>query len=248
MNLAAGWYGKIPALGDFASRRLPPAFISAWDSWLQHSMAASRAALGDRWLDTYLTSPIWRFALMPKVLDGSAWAGVLMPSVDKVGRHFPLTLALELEHDPRIDTMTMILSAESWFADLEKVALSALSADFSASDLERDLERCPFAQGADFDPEADGTIDALAAWWQHPAPDSRAFRLVHSQTALDALRSAAMRAADANSSGKTIWWSIVGATGTTEINLFAGLPSEDRFAELLLGMEDGDVPDHTQWA
>ena len=99
MALAAGWYGKIPALGDFASRRLSTEFISTWDSWLQHSMAASRATLGERWLDIYLTSPIWRFALMPETVDASAWAGLLMPSVDKVGRHFPLTFALELALD-----------------------------------------------------------------------------------------------------------------------------------------------------
>ncbi len=177
MNLAAGWYGKIPSLGDFASRRLPADFIGAWDLWLQHSMAASRATLGDRWLDTYLTSPIWRFALMPNVLDSSPWAGVLMPSVDKVGRHFPLTLALKLERDHRIDTMTMILSAEPWFSELEKVALSALNSEFSVGDLERDLERCPFAMNAGFESEIAPAIDAVAEWWRQPTPASRALRL-----------------------------------------------------------------------
>src|SRR5438105_12091900 len=95
-SLIPGWYGKIPSLGDFASRRLPQPFISAWDAWLQHAMAASRADLGQRWLDVYLLSPIWRFALFPDVVGQMGWAGLLMPSVDKVGRHFPLTLAAPL--------------------------------------------------------------------------------------------------------------------------------------------------------
>src|SRR5512139_3843786 len=91
-----GWYGKIPNLGDFASRRLPSRFIVAWDDWLQRALASSRAQLGGQWLDLYLTSPVWRFLLMPGVCGSAAWAGVLMPSVDRVGRYFPLTIALEL--------------------------------------------------------------------------------------------------------------------------------------------------------
>jgi len=236
MILEAGWYGKIPSLGDFASRRLPPAFIGTWDSWLQHSMAASRAALGDRWLDIYLTSPIWRFALMPEALDSSAWAGVLMPSVDKVGRHFPLTLALELALDRRVDAATTILSAEPWFSGLEKVALSALNADFSIVDLERELMQVPFALGDDFDQERARATDALAEWWLSPTSVPQALQLPPARSVLDALRGAAMRVFAANSAGKSIWWSIAGASGATDVNLFAGLPPEDHFAELLLGM------------
>ena len=29
-----GWFGKLPGLGDFASRRLPDTFVAAWDRWL----------------------------------------------------------------------------------------------------------------------------------------------------------------------------------------------------------------------
>ena len=31
-----GWYGKLPALGDFASRRLEPGWIAGWDGWRCH--------------------------------------------------------------------------------------------------------------------------------------------------------------------------------------------------------------------
>jgi len=55
----------MPCLGDFVSRRLPPEFIAAWDTWLQRSVAASRGALGESWTDVFLTSPMWRFVLAP---------------------------------------------------------------------------------------------------------------------------------------------------------------------------------------
>jgi type VI secretion system protein ImpM len=44
----------------------------------------------------YLTFPVWRFLLPVGVLGSTAWTGVLMPSVDRVGRYFPLTLATPL--------------------------------------------------------------------------------------------------------------------------------------------------------
>src|SRR5690606_39018525 len=91
-----GFYGKLPSRGDFVSRRLPQPFVATWDAWLQQGIAASQAALGQRWLDVYLTSPIWRFALAPQVCGGAAYIGVLVPSVDRVGRYFPLTAALAL--------------------------------------------------------------------------------------------------------------------------------------------------------
>jgi type VI secretion system protein ImpM len=91
-----GWYGKLPNLGDFASRRLPDEFIRPWDAWLQEVMLTTRSGLGEAWLDCYLTMPIWRFVLMPGLLGPSGWAGVLMPSVDRVGRQFPLTAAAPL--------------------------------------------------------------------------------------------------------------------------------------------------------
>lgn len=117
---APGWYGKLPALGDFASRRLPQDFIRPWDGWLQQAIAASRATLGNAWLDTYLTSCIWRFVLAADCLTPTPWAGILLPSVDRVGRYFPLTLAAPFAaHGAPTD----------WFAALEAAAHAGLAAN-----------------------------------------------------------------------------------------------------------------------
>ncbi|MCP5309322.1 MAG: type VI secretion system-associated protein TagF [Zoogloeaceae bacterium] len=93
---APGWYGKLPVLGDFASRRLPHAFVSSWDTWLQRGMSHSQEELGQDWLEVFLTAPLWRFVLGPQTLEAQGWAGVLLPSVDSVGRYFPLTLCAPL--------------------------------------------------------------------------------------------------------------------------------------------------------
>lgn len=119
-----GIFGKIPALGDFFKRRLPNSFLDPWDAWLCAVMARSRADLGVFWLDAFLTSPIWRFALARGVCGETAVAGVLMPSVDAVNRHFPLTLAVHL---PASCSPFAIAAADAWFAQLEDLGLACLA-------------------------------------------------------------------------------------------------------------------------
>lgn len=94
-----GWYGKLPAAGDFMTRRLPADFVDWWDRWLQAGIAHSRAELGEQWSDLYLTFPVWRFLLPVDSHLASARCGVLMPSVDRVGRLFPLTVCQSLSAD-----------------------------------------------------------------------------------------------------------------------------------------------------
>ena len=67
MEELAGYYGKVRTHGDFVTRHLPRAFADPWDEWLREGIATSREQLGAYWLDIYITSPIWRFALSPGI-------------------------------------------------------------------------------------------------------------------------------------------------------------------------------------
>jgi type VI secretion system protein ImpM len=125
-------------LGDFVSRRLPARFVETWDAWLQSALLESREHLGSKWLDIYLISPIWRFILSPGICGSTAWTGILMPSVDKVGRYFPLTLAVWIED--RAALPSLFVSAADWFDRLEQLALSALEDDFELTDFDRKLQ------------------------------------------------------------------------------------------------------------
>jgi type VI secretion system protein ImpM len=95
-----GICGKIPSRGDFLSQGLPVNFVDSWNEWLQAVLAVSREQLADSWLETYLTSPVWHFALSAGVCGTDAMMGCLIPSVDRVGRHFPLTLASVMSCSP----------------------------------------------------------------------------------------------------------------------------------------------------
>jgi type VI secretion system protein ImpM len=119
-----GAYGKMPALGDFFRIGLPPGFVDPWDRWLQTGMAGLRDALGARWDGCYMTAPIWRFTLSAGLAGPQAVQGVLMPSVDRVGRQFPLTLARLLPGQP--GAAAADAAGLAAFPALEEVALDAL--------------------------------------------------------------------------------------------------------------------------
>jgi len=143
---APGWFGKLPALGDFASRRLPGEWIEAWDGWLQRELVRSRAALGDDdWLSLYLVAPVRRFWLAPGLLSRPAWLGVLMPSVDSVGRHFPFTLATALP--PGRDELVDALANDDWLDAADAVARQVLDPAFDVQALEQAVLQMPTLHG-----------------------------------------------------------------------------------------------------
>lgn len=125
MTARIGFFGKLPGYGDFVERNLPRVFVDLWDQWLQQAVQGSRQMLGESWLEHYLTAPIWRFALSSGCIDGQAWLGLVLPSVDRVGRYFPLTLALPLPNSVRISAA--LCQNSTWFRQLEQIALACLN-------------------------------------------------------------------------------------------------------------------------
>lgn len=127
-----GWFGKLPGMGDFGQRRLPPRFRALWDEWLQKGLQNLRAERED-WVAHYLEAPIWFFALGEDVMSPSPWIGVLMPSVDSVGRYFPLTLAIELVRSNETSTEHQMAHIHQWWLRSAKAGLAALDSNMDAA-------------------------------------------------------------------------------------------------------------------
>ncbi|HNB43693.1 MAG TPA: type VI secretion system-associated protein TagF, partial [Burkholderiaceae bacterium] len=138
---APGWYGKLGALGDFASRRLPPGMVQACDHWLARMLADSQALLGERWLGAYLRAPLWRTAWAPGVLDEQWWFGALMPSCDAVGRYFPL-LVLQPRRAAPQDRIALD-HLELWWQALGRAMLHTLSEGVALAAFEDALAELP---------------------------------------------------------------------------------------------------------
>ena len=134
-EITVGLYGKLPSHGDFLRRRVPDAFVYAWDPWIQDCLHETEIALGPGWLDVYLTSPVWRFACAAGVCGPRPVVGLMVPSVDRVGRYFPLTLVAAMPADAPL--LGLVRCAEPLLNAAERFVLEALEAerlDFEAFD------------------------------------------------------------------------------------------------------------------
>ncbi len=150
MNLSqqTGLFGKLPAHGDFIHRNLASGFITSWDDWLQHFVAGSREQLGEDWLNIYLTSPIWRFVFSAGVIDANCWAGIMMPSVDRVGRYFPFTVASRLPAET--SPVEFINLQTGWYTEIESLALQALDGQLMIDDLAVQLKNTELQAGSNY--------------------------------------------------------------------------------------------------
>lgn len=131
----------MPSLGDFFRVELPQGFVDPWDRWMQEGLVAAKAALGPRWQDNYFSAPIWRFSLSPGLAGAAAVFGVMMMSVDRVGRQFPLTLAMTLPDGT--DPLLAHLGGDRVFVALEAVALDALEDTMTRERLAANLDAIP---------------------------------------------------------------------------------------------------------
>ncbi|WP_308917897.1 type VI secretion system-associated protein TagF [Jannaschia sp. LMIT008] len=86
----AGWFGKLPARGDFVHSGLSDAVRDAVSAWLDGTLAEMRDRVGGDWAARFDAMPRLRFWLGSHVAAGGPWAGVVAPSRDRVGRRYPI--------------------------------------------------------------------------------------------------------------------------------------------------------------
>lgn len=204
----AGCFGKVRCNGDFVARRLPPDFVARWDLMLQAGVLQGRSSLGDDWPRTYLNAPLWYFVLGDNVIGPTAWAGVLMPGVDSVGRHFPLTISAPVD---ACVLPTWLGSAQAWFRRCGELALTTLAGGADLAQLEAKLAALAAVT-------CDGTLsDRLPG---------------------DALLSTvadAICAATAGGRGNCVWWTDGGETLAPSMRGCTGLPDAMQVAGLFDG-------------
>ena len=233
-SLEIGLYGKLPSHGDFLQRRVPPEFLTPWDGWLQSGISASRAALANQWDETYLTSPVWRFALSARACGRSAVAGLLAPSVDRVGRFFPLTLMWHLP--AHLSPIVYAALAGPWLAPAEQLLVESLTSE--EVDFERFDEQVSLlgpslgtlfqGDSQQLEPEdLERVIRADNVAWHVP---TGAFGSVPS-----ALGAMVARNLETAYDPLTVWWTDGSAVMEPCCLIVRGLPAAEAFVSLLDG-------------
>jgi type VI secretion system protein ImpM len=163
--VTAGFYGKLPARGDFVRAGLPRDFVDAWDRWWQSMIPASRGILGEAWVPAWLEAPIWRFALSAGLCGPGSVIGVWMPSVDRAGRYFPLTIAAVAGPDGWADLSGAPLD---FLEAAEQAGLDALEQDLTPDAM---AERIGAARAALVAPAASfGGRAPASHWWTEGGP------------------------------------------------------------------------------
>ncbi|KIC47854.1 type VI secretion system-associated protein TagF [Tateyamaria sp. ANG-S1] len=168
-----GFFGKIPQAGDFVSGGLPRDVETTFDHWLRAAMRESQKSLGRGWLDAFLVTPVWRFVLETGGRGPDPVAGVMMPSVDRVGRYFPLVIAVSRpdlgERDP------MALTEDTAFFDAaEALVMSCLRAPELPTDLALEVEALPFGALRNLAPPDVADAEAPVAYWWTGTDGARA--------------------------------------------------------------------------
>ncbi|MBZ9702889.1 MULTISPECIES: type VI secretion system-associated protein TagF [unclassified Mesorhizobium] len=127
-----GFYGKMPATGDFVTRRLPGEFVRVWDRWLaQHIVPL----IGSEFWPSPSTTAL-RFLAGPASFGASA--GIILQSADRVGRQFPLSVVAQLAEAP-----VRLADAEAWFSSIEQAAFAAQRGDLTPDGLDAALGALP---------------------------------------------------------------------------------------------------------
>jgi type VI secretion system protein ImpM len=221
--MRCGLFGKLSAKRDFISLATPRNFLEVWEPWLQASLSASRHQLGDRWQQTFLTTPVWRFWLGAAVC-GTTVAGAIMPSLDGVGRYYPLTLHAVADADapifpPDIDAQ------DEWFGMAENFLLSTLEQGAVFEDISSalDLLTVPRTQSRGADDEK---VIALGKGMTGMISAGDGFG-----AALSSLRAASPDVYAAAS----FWWTTGGGDFPPLALSCRGLPDPYRYSTLLSG-------------
>lgn len=220
--MSAGLFGKLPAKRDFIAANAPRRFLEVWEPWIQAGVATSKQLLGAKWADTYNRAPIWRYWLGADFC-GEATIGAFMPSIDGVGRLFPLALFASDEALPPPE----LEPNDAWCEAAETILLDALDPAMTLEAVTDRVVSMP-ALTLQAPPSEVGGIREL--------PDGGiVVRDVDRQIALAflAARRFGHRRAFASQS---FWWTI-GGEGFPPLTLsYVGLPPTVRFVEMLTGV------------
>ena len=148
--IVPGFYGKMPAAGDFVTRRLPGDFVRVWDRWLAQHIVPLFG------VETWPQDTALRFLAGPASLGASA--GIVLQSADRVGRRFPLSIVALLAEAP-----LKLAYVDAWFEGIEKAALAAQQGELTPDALDAALAGISVPA---VDDDSD-VIDDLVMWTAH---------------------------------------------------------------------------------
>jgi type VI secretion system protein ImpM len=222
--MAFGVFGKLPQKRDFIALNLPRMVLEPFETWLQSAVAASRSELGAAWQELYLVSPIWRFWIGGEIF-GVTCAGALIPSVDKVGRFFPLAIIYCADKDagivaPPFDPL------DAWYAAIEERLLTVLQ-DNAQIEVDRLTEGLAVPESAVEPPAPQPAKERRGLIWQSAGTGSA-----------DLLSALIQADYWATAPARSFWWTNGGGGKGPIVYVRNALPDPFFYANMIKGSVD----------
>lgn len=144
LSRALGWYGKLPAAGDFVRRRLGSDVVNWWHRWLEQALPSLKIEPSAQAM--FFHAPIWNFALPASHGTDMVQLGCIAPSRDRVGRLYPLLVSLYVPvqyYEPQL-----LEGSSRFYQQLGRSLLQAVSLGCSAEQFDKSLADIPLTMTA----------------------------------------------------------------------------------------------------
>ncbi|QEW05704.1 type VI secretion system-associated protein TagF [Nitrincola iocasae] len=184
MSINIAIYGKLPAHSDYVLLNFPAGVETALHQWSVQVLSATERVLGrEQWLQAFLNANPCGCILQTKCPDLASFYGVMVPSVDRVGRYFPLFSGLFIEGqvDPtRLDQPLLDLALQAILDEQVKalhgrkqvdLLYAALLARPGVTDLATALEPLASLPVSKFDKPSNMDAILHSWWWEIDRPD-----------------------------------------------------------------------------
>lgn len=135
-KLVPGWYGKLPATGDFLQYRISEKMVSGWFNWFLQSLHQSHHQ-NTVTKEAFMQAPIWNFILPATPGVPCIQMGCLLPSQDSIGRIWPLiairTFSVDEWHPAQLAV------SGDWYQSLGKMLLESIQQRLKPEQLDKKL-------------------------------------------------------------------------------------------------------------
>jgi len=157
--------------------------------------------------------------LTPTLIDDQYWFGVMMPSVDRVGRYFPLTIAARWPLPPG----PALAPLEIWLEQIAHAALDCLAPNSNVDSLETTLAQLSLPSFHPPAMESGAGSDGVIARLGTGAGLGSAFANAAAWLLLREYR------------GASFWWPRIEANPTPILSVCRGLPASALLVRMLSG-------------
>jgi type VI secretion system ImpM family protein len=142
--------GKVPGHPEFLAA--PDALASTIDRWLDAGWQAAHGRPGDAWEEAFVAGSPYGFLWGHGSKVGQVTCGVLCPSADSIGRHYPLVVASRMEAARLERSWPLVPVAATRFLDeAHGLMTEAHAASITSSELAQRLAHLPLPGASDVD-------------------------------------------------------------------------------------------------